>query len=119
MRLFGRRGKASDLLDATLLVATADHGFEPGARVLDEDLAVGVRSLRDESGRQALPLFTDEQALLEWRPEGSAWIGLGGADALRLFLSGEWEVAVVDPMRRSSLEISRRDAEHALGIDPA
>lgn len=111
---FWRRTRDEDLLDQTLLVATTGAGLEPGEHVLEAELDVGVRSGFSADGRPELPAFTSEERLIEWVPEGSHWIGLGGRDLLHLFLSNsEWEVVVIDPPRRS-MEVTRSVAQRLL-----
>lgn len=65
--------------------------------MLEEDLEIGIVSTTDAQGRAALPVFTSEQALLEWLPDGSPWIALDGDVVLGMFVDGPWKTLVVDP----------------------
>ncbi len=111
-----KRSRASDLFDTQLLLATADTGLEAGERVRDEELSVGVRSIRDESGRPVLPAFTSEKALLRWLPEGSRYVVLRGRDVLELFHDGDWDVLALDAGDPHVRLLSRVDAGRLLGV---
>ena len=111
---FRRRPTSVDWLGATLILASAADLGE-GEGVLEEALEIGIISVTDTEGRAVLPVFSSEQELLAWMPEGSPWIGVEGADVLRLFLSGEWDVAVVDHAGESPHELSREDVAALLG----
>jgi type III secretion system (T3SS) SseB-like protein len=106
-----RAPKGVELLDGEFLLATVEP--RPG-QVLEDDLAPAVRSLDDADDRHVLPLFTSEDALRQIYPQGSAWVLVPFADALRLFVAGDWVVAQVDPGNEPTRELSRAEAKELL-----
>jgi SseB protein N-terminal domain len=104
-----------DLLDREFLLATVEHGLvPPTGQTLEHDLPTSVRSLDDDADRHVLPLFTSEYGLREIYPDGSAWVSAPFPDVLRLFVDGDWDVAVIDPGSTDPREVPRENAEALL-----
>lgn len=53
--------------------------------------------LRDDAGRQALPVFTDEDALETWMPEGATFVAVGGPTLVELLRQRPPDVLVINP----------------------
>jgi SseB protein N-terminal domain len=106
-----RPPKGIELLDGEFLLATVEP--RPG-QVLEDDLMPAVRSLDDADDRHVLPLFTSEYALRQIYPQGSAWVRVPLADALKLLVAGDWVAAQVDPGHELTQELSRAEAKELL-----
>lgn len=109
-----------ELLDRQFILATVEPGRGSlTGQTLEHDLPTSVRSLADDAGRHVLPLFTSEYGLREIYPQGSAWVSVAFPDVLRLFVGGDWEVAVIDPGSTDPRDVSREDAEALLRVAPS
>ena len=103
-----------ELLDGEFILATVEPGRcstgqtssttcrPPCARSTTTPTATFCRSSRAST------------ALREVYPQGSAWVSVPFPDVLRLFVDGDWDVAVIDPGSTDPREVPRADAEALL-----
>ena len=102
-------------MDKEFILATVEPGRGSlTGQTLEHDLPTSVRSLDDDAGRHVLPLFTSEYGMREIYPQDSAWVSVTFPDVLRLFVHGDWDVAVIDPGSTDPREVPRADAEALL-----
>jgi hypothetical protein len=78
-----------------LVVTVEDLGLASGT--VKEDIDVLLLTVRLPDGRIAVPVFTDEDELLAWRPTGGFFIGMRAAEIFRLAFAGEADVVIVNP----------------------
>jgi hypothetical protein len=112
-----RRRGDPDLLDADLFLATVGEPAGPtGWRITDERETFDIRVVDNEDGLTFVPLFTSEEALARWLPEGSPYICLRGHDALAIFLDTGHDAVAIDLGSDGALALSREDVSRLLGV---
>jgi hypothetical protein len=107
-----------DFLEREFLIPIPEPppGLPQGPQILQEDLNIELRLVKDSEGRVVLPAFTSEQRLSNWLREGSPYIAVGGRLLLEVFLSNDWYRIIVDTGDRHVFAIERPQARHMLGL---
>lgn len=91
------------LLDAELIVPISD-----GERALREeggDVDLDVPILTAADGRTALLVFSDEEALDRFEPEGVPYVVIGGRTLFRLLAAAPPDLLVLNPAGPIGLEL--------------
>jgi hypothetical protein len=118
LRRFRRRPAPHDLLGRELFIAlppTTDLSDEPNAPLPRE---LDIRVVEDDDGVRTMPVFTSEEALAPWIPEGSPYVALEGRVVLELFVASDCDHLHVHGADRDAYEISREGARSLLGVEP-
>ncbi len=82
-----RRAFYAALLTSALILPVARESvadLPPGEQRLAQDTPVDLATFRSEDGEPVLIAFTDEAAVLAWKPEGLAYVAMHGADLFPL-----------------------------------
>lgn len=120
-----RRTVYAELLAAVLLVPTPETTFPPGAHVADGTMSFQIIGIKDASGKDVTPAFTDDEALRNWDSK-TASVGLRAADYFKMVASiPAFQEIVINPfvagrkMIRPGGRVTRREFESlAKGVLP-
>jgi hypothetical protein len=106
-----RRALYEALVNSTLLVPTAAQGEDPqpGWHSLEEDTQLQFIVLTNPQGQTALPVFTDEEALRLWQPEGAPYVAFHAHDLFALALQNNADALVVNVAGPTGGEITRHE----------
>lgn len=72
------------LLDSTLIAVTSDGPDTPAICQTQPEEPLGLVTLVEDDGSEALPVFTSASEVLSWLPDGAAVVTLPGRDLLRM-----------------------------------
>lgn len=97
------------LLDARLLVPVTDD--EHAIREDEGDLDLDVPILTAEDGRSALPVFSDEEALTRFEPDGTPYVVIEGRTLFRLLAAEPPDLVLLNAAGPIGLELE----EHEIG----
>ena len=86
--------------------------YEPAPREID------VRVVEDDDGVRTMPVFTSEEALVRWIPEGSPYVALEGRVVIELFVASDCDRLRVNGADPDTYAISREGARRLLGVEP-
>lgn len=95
-----RRAFYQALLTSALILPVARESvadLPPGEQVLSQDTPVNLATFRSEEGEPVLIAFTDEDAVLAWKPEGLAYVALHGADLFPLLTQQPITEMILNP----------------------
>lgn len=100
------------LLDADLIVPVT--GEADAIREADGDVDLDVPILTAADGRTALSVFSDEEALTRFEPDGMPYVAVGGRALFRLLAGEPPDLVLLNPAGPIGLELER-DEIAALG----
>ncbi len=95
-----RRAFYQALLRSALILPVARDSvadLPPGEQVLSQDTPMNLATFRSEDGEPVLIAFTDEEAVLAWKPEGMAYVALHGADLFPLLIEHPVAEMILNP----------------------
>ncbi|NBD36091.1 MAG: hypothetical protein GVY30_08835, partial [Chloroflexi bacterium] len=95
-----RRAFYQALLRSALILPVARDSvadLPPGEQVLSQDTPMNLATFRSEDGEPVLIAFTDEEAVLAWKPEGLAYVALHGADLFPLLIQHPVAEMILNP----------------------
>lgn len=107
-----RRVLYEALMNSTLLVPTSGEGDDdpqPGWHELAEDTQLQFVVLTNPQGQTALPVFTDEEALRLWQPEGTPYVAFPAPDLFGMALQNNADALVVNVAGPTGGEITRHE----------
>lgn len=109
-----RRQLYQALLGGTFLIPTAGS-TEESSRKKKITLTPGSRhqfiTMRDAEGMVGVPVFTDSNALLAWRPQGSQYLELHARDVFSLALANNIDRIIVNVAGPTGGEITRAEIQ--------
>jgi hypothetical protein len=91
-----------------LVLVDAAPELPAGTVTLEAELNVGFVGL-DVDGQRVLPVFTSEDALVRWEPQGGPFVGLVGSLVAELALANGFDAVAVDPASPGSSLVSREE----------
>lgn len=100
------------LLDADLIVPVT--GEDDAIREADGEVDLDVPILTAADGRTALSVFSDEEALTRFEPDGTPYVAVGGRTLFRLLAGEPPDLVLLNPAGPIGLELER-DEIAALG----
>lgn len=95
------------LLDARLIVPVA--GDEPAIREDGGDLDLDIPILTAADGRSALPVFSDEEALTRFEPDGTPFVVIEGRTLFRLLAADAPDLVLLNAAGPIGLELEERE----------
>lgn len=115
----------AELLGATFILPTPELNAKPGVHIADGKMTLQLIGLKDASGKDVTPAFTDDEALRNWNPNTPS-VGLRAVDCFKMVagIAALQEVIInpFDPRRkmiRPGGRVTRREFEAlAQGILP-
>jgi len=108
-----RRALYRQLLQSTLLLPS-NEALGPGLggwTALKKTTRLGLVTTTGPQGERILLAFTDEQALLRWKPTGSSYVGLHAMDLFRLALDNDVAGVLVNVAGPAGGTITRGEME--------
>lgn len=90
----GRR--VHEALRAGTVLIPVRGEVEPGETATDQ-APVEMVLLRDAAGRKALPVFTDEEALKTWMPEGATFVAVQGPTLVEVLRQQPPDALLINP----------------------
>jgi len=96
--------------------ATIILPFSDGDDEAVEEESVPV--VANEEGEHLLPVFTDENELDSWRPDGGRYTLLETAEVLKVAVEQGFTGVVVNPSGETPIELGAENLQPETGLEP-
>lgn len=104
-----RRSLYETLLRASLMLATPDPGDDV-RRVAEVNEQIELIAIKDDEGKTVWPAFTDEQALLTWKPDGGGYVQMPALAVFQMMLGSDTDRIVINPASTPAGFVTRHEA---------
>lgn len=78
-----RKALYAELLGATFILPTPELNAKPGVHIAEGKMTLQIIGIKDASGKDVTPAFTDDEALRNWNPNTPS-VGLRAVDYFKM-----------------------------------